>query len=60
MAQNQYDWKFVFLAANQDAFATAANYGMKSDFAQTYDYSRKGTSEAYSYASGAVKSIRGW
>jgi uncharacterized protein YegL len=35
--QNQYQWKFTFLGANQDAFAESAKLGINPQFAANYD-----------------------
>jgi len=37
-----YNWEFLFLAANEDAIATAASYGIKRSNASHVDYSQEG------------------
>jgi hypothetical protein len=54
--QADYDWKFLYLGANQDAFANTSKYGMAQSMsyagltagatnALPFDYSHKGVSE---------------
>lgn len=42
-----YSWQFVFLGANQDAIATAAQMGIGAAQAMTYNASKGGTLGAY-------------
>lgn len=37
--QDQYQWEFIYLGANQDAIAEAATYGIASHSSLTYDSS---------------------
>lgn len=53
------DWHFVFLAANQDAFATGAKYGFDSNTTFNFVATGAGTREAYGLMSASVGSIRG-
>jgi Mg-chelatase subunit ChlD len=51
-------WKFIFLAANQDAFATARSMGTSAQYAGNFAATAKGTAMAYSNTSGTVSSLR--
>jgi uncharacterized protein YegL len=51
-------WAFVFLAANQDAFATAQFYGMSGAHAQNFAASGAGVSQAYAAVSNMTRSLR--
>jgi uncharacterized protein YegL len=42
-----YDWEFIFLAANQDAFAEAGRMGISADSTSNFFASSEGTKEAY-------------
>ena len=52
-------WKFVYVAANQDAFASASALGMKGAIAQNFVASSVGTQAAYASTSASVRSLRG-
>ena len=41
------NWKFVFLAANQDAIAEGARFGIHQDRAMTYRADKQGVHEAF-------------
>ena len=56
--QDKYNWKFIFLGANQDAFAEAGGIGIRGQFVANYAADSFGTLGAYSSSSRAVKSIR--
>ena len=51
-------WVFVFLAANQDAFATAKFYGMCGAHAQTFAATGAGVGQAYASISNVTRSLR--
>lgn len=51
-------WSFVFLAANQDAFATAQFYGMSGAHAQTFAATGAGMSQAYGSISNTTRALR--
>jgi uncharacterized protein YegL len=51
-------WVFVFLAANQDAFATAQFYGMSGAHAHTFAASGAGVTQGYASVSNATRSLR--
>lgn len=57
--REQYAWEFLFLAANQDAIATAAGMGIPQASAATYDYDSGGTRAAFAAASASTTSYRG-
>jgi hypothetical protein len=43
--ENEFNWQFVFLGANQDAIAEGAKYGIHQN-AMNYDYTDAGTARA--------------
>lgn len=45
--QEKYDWEFVFLAANQDAIASAAALSIAAGDAVSFDATAAGVREAY-------------
>lgn len=51
-------WKFVYLAANQDAFAAAANLGLRNSSNATYGQNAMGTQAAYASFSHTSTSLR--
>mgnify|MGYP000866684312 CR=1 FL=1 len=51
-------WKFVFLAANQDAFAAAQSFGSVGAYAGNFKANAAGTQAAYSSTSATVRSLR--
>lgn len=51
-------WKFVFLAANQDAFAAGASYGISAAHTATFQANSVGTQQAYGTMSASVRSMR--
>lgn len=51
-------WAFVFLAANQDAFATAQFYGMSGAHAQTFAANSAGVGQAYASISSTTRALR--
>lgn len=50
--------EFIFLAANQNAMATADNYGMDPDKSLTYAHSDEGTVKAYTATSRVMSAAR--
>lgn len=56
--QNKYNWSFIFLGANQDAFAEAAQIGIREQFTSGYRGDAIGTTYAYSGMSANVRAIR--
>ncbi len=52
-------WKFIFLAANQDAFAAAQSFGSNAQYAGNFAASAVGTRSAYASTSATVTSLRG-
>lgn len=53
------DWAFVYLAANQDAFATGAGLGISTAHTRGYVSDAAGTSKAFGDMSGITRGIRG-
>lgn len=51
-------WSFVFLAANQDAFATAAHYGMNTAHTQNFAADSVGTQMGYASMSASTRALR--
>lgn len=45
--REKYSWEFIYLAANQDAFATAGNYGISKGFASNFVASGSGVRGAF-------------
>jgi len=56
--QDSYAWKFLFLGANQDAFAEARKLGMSPDMAVNFAADADGIRRAYSSSSKAVREYR--
>jgi Mg-chelatase subunit ChlD len=54
--QSVYQWKFLFLGANQDAFAEAGKIGVRA--AMTFEATGAGIREAYDATSRAVSTFR--
>lgn len=52
-------WAFVWLAANQDAFATAQFYGSSGVHAANFVASAEGTTQAYASMSNTTRVLRG-
>jgi hypothetical protein len=57
--QEKYSWEFVFLGANQDAFAAAQDLGIRGAAAMNYVASAKGAQAMYSGLSASARSYRG-
>jgi uncharacterized protein with von Willebrand factor type A (vWA) domain len=51
-------WKFIYLAANQDAFAAAKHLGMSGAVGQNFAQTSRGTCDAYATMSGTVGILR--
>lgn len=56
--RKELNWEFIYLGANQDACFVAESMGMSRGNSYTYDYSSKGTTDAYSTLNVAVSSYR--
>lgn len=56
--QNTYNWTFLFLGANQDAFAEASSLGISGFTTANYDASGVGTQNAYHTTSTFASNIR--
>jgi hypothetical protein len=57
--KTQFAWDFVFLGANQDAFAVAEGLGIARGMAMNYAASAQGASAAVGGLSARVASYRG-
>lgn len=51
-------WEFIFLAANQDAFAAAKNYGMSGKLAGNFEANSMGATTMYETTSATMRSLR--
>lgn len=51
-------WKFIFMAANQDAFKAARNYGISGGLVGNFIPNSRGVIDAYSTTSATVSSLR--
>jgi hypothetical protein len=56
--QEKYSWEFIFLAANQDAIATAKSMSIKAQDAMAFNATGTGVREAYAKLSQQVGSRR--
>lgn len=54
--QNEYQWEFTFLGANQDAFAEAARMGIHANSSANYD--TQNSQKAFAASSNNVKRMR--
>ncbi len=52
------DWKFVYLAANQDAFSVAKSYGIYKGFISNYVANSEGIKSVYLTATNSVSEYR--
>lgn len=53
-----HGWSFIYLAANQDAFATGAAYGINAAHTQAFAATGAGTQTAYASMSNTTRSLR--
>ena len=58
LQQDVYGWLFLYLGANQDAIAVAAQYGIASHHAASYTANQAGTNATYGAVSDAVTARR--
>jgi hypothetical protein len=56
--RNVYAWEFLFLAANQDAIATAARMGIDPGMASSVEFSKKGMRDSSASFGRKLKSMR--
>lgn len=54
--EKKENWTFVYLGANQDAFATSANYGFTTQNTSNFNTTAKGTGMAFTTLSVATRS----
>ena len=58
LQQEVYSWSFVFLAANQDAFAAGAQLNIHASSTVSFVASKDGTKQAFKAMSARVKNLR--
>lgn len=51
-------WKFLFLAANQDAFAASRNFGSSAQYSGNFQANSAGVAMAYSSTSATLSAMR--
>lgn len=56
--EDVYSWEFIYLAANQDAFAVGATLGIRKENIANYISNKKGTSKAFATASARTAGYR--
>lgn len=54
----KYNWQFVYLGANQDAFAVASRYGMSSTSTMTYNATSTGSFNMFFHLTSATSRYR--
>ena len=57
--KENFNWEFIFLAANQDATLAAASIGISVGNSMTFDFSDDGVNAAYTTLNQASISYRG-
>ena len=55
---DEYQWKFVYLGANQDAIAVGASLGVAAHSAMTYAHDAKGTGDAFASLASGMRAMR--
>jgi hypothetical protein len=56
--QDEYNWQFLFLGANQDAFSTGASFGFRQGASYNYTANAAGTVDAATIIARSVSSAR--
>lgn len=56
--RSKYGWEFIFLGANQDAFAEGSALGIQRQDIQAFDATAEGTQSAYSSMSARTTELR--
>jgi hypothetical protein len=56
--QTYYNWQFIFLAANQDAFSVGGAYGFQQVNTVSYGADTMGLANTFSTVSGTVSALR--
>lgn len=56
--QDTYNWNYLFLGANQDAFATGSSFGLRSGSSFNYTADAAGTQDAARISGGYITAIR--
>lgn len=57
--KTKYGWEFIFLGANIDAIAIAAEIGIDADGAANYNCDKEGTALNYNVLDDAIRQVRG-
>lgn len=57
-AEHDHDWKFIYLGANQDAYAVGSSFGMKQKNCATFSPDARGFENVLTLTSSAVKNLR--
>lgn len=56
--ENKYDWKFVYLGANQDSFAESMKIGINRHSTMNYNYSSQGVARGIMTASASISNYK--
>ncbi|MBQ6321602.1 MAG: VWA domain-containing protein, partial [Lachnospiraceae bacterium] len=56
--KQKYDWEFLFLGANVDAFDVASRFGISKDYASGYVHDADGTALNYEAMADAISCVR--
>lgn len=56
--EDEYNWKFIFLGANQDAIAEGRTYGMKKGHSMTYNATSGGATNMFESVSKKMSAVR--
>ena len=57
--EDKYNWQFIYLAANQDAFAVGQTYGFDQHNTVTFNSTSKGAKTAFANVSAYSTNVRG-
>jgi len=57
--EDKHNWKFIFLAANQDAVLTGRGYGIKDDYSMDFDTDKAGMNMSFDVINEASNRMRG-
>ena len=56
--RTEYNWKFVYLGANQDSFQVAGKFGINKDTTSNFDSTKKGLSRGFGTMSYYTAEVR--
>jgi uncharacterized protein YegL len=56
--QDEFNWSFLFLGANQDAVLTGESFGLRKGASMTYNATSAGTVDAATITAGTITSAR--